>query len=301
MPSQISIVMPSYQQGSYLTQAIRSVLDQEFTHLELWVQDAGSVDETLPILKGISQTDSRLHWSSEPDQGQAHAVNKGFRRTTAPIIGWLNSDDVLYPGALGAVIRYFNQNPEVDVVYGEGDHIDPQGRFLERHPTEAWDPARLTESVIMAQPSVFFRRSVVERWGGLNESLHYCMDYEYWIRLSQKGASFLYIPWVLSGTRMHDGAKTLRHRQAMHAEINDMLRRHLGQVPERWLLNYACVVAGIDRRPSIGTLFRTAAVLPIALWAAWNWNRRVRPESLVVFSQGMREKAVRAWQRRKAA
>lgn len=301
MPPRLSVVMPSYNQAPFINEAIASVLDQEIDDIELIIQDGQSSDGTLDIIREWSDRDERVRCYSEPDSGQADAVNRALERTTGDIIGWLNSDDIFYPQSFAAVLRHFEKYPHAEVIYGEGDHIDPEGRFLRRHPTEDWDPERLAESVIISQPSAFLRREVVDRYGGLNESLHYCLDYEYWLRLARHGVHFQYIPWVLSATRMHPTAKTLQQRLPMHEEICAMLQQHFGRVNESWLLNYAFVAAGIGPQMSLATPFRLLSVLPLAAWAAYRWNRRVEPATLSGLGRGLRRKATRAWTHREAA
>jgi glycosyltransferase involved in cell wall biosynthesis len=293
--------MPSFNQGAYIARAIESVLSQEAPPLELIIMDAGSTDQTLDVIKSVARRDARLRWYSERDRGQAHAVNKAWARARGEVVGWLNSDDIYYPEAFAAVLDAFAKHPLADVIYGEGDHLDDQERFVNRHPTEAFHPRRLLESVIMPQPSVFLRREIIERAGGLDESLHYCLDYEYWIRLAGLGVRFQYIPRVLSGTRMHGSAKTVALRLAMHEEINDMLRRQLGRVPRPWLLNYAFVAAGADGRLSWRTPTRLPAVLFHAISAARRWNGSVTASDLVAWGHGVADKANRAIERRRAA
>ena len=301
MTPRISVVMPSYNQGPFITRAIESVLDQGIDDLEMIVMDGGSTDETVDILKRFVRKDSRIRFISEKDRGQAHAVNKGISQTTGQVIGWLNSDDLFYPDALPAVLKFFDSHPAIDVVYGDGDHIDVNDRILRRHPTELWDKTRLEETVFLSQPSTFFRRSVVQRCGLLDESLHYSLDYEYWIRLSQAGMSFAYLPRVLSGTRMHDGAKTIDRRLAMHTEVNDMLKSRLGHVPDSWLLNYAFVAAGADTHLRLSTPLRALAILPVAAHASIRWNGTLKGSSILEWAQGIGEKASRAWERKRAA
>jgi glycosyltransferase involved in cell wall biosynthesis len=297
----LSVVMPSLQQGAFIARAISSVLSQSFRAIELIVMDGGSTDQTLDILKHFARKDARLRWYSEPDAGQADAVNKGWQRATGKLIGWLNSDDIYYAEAFSAVTRHFASHPDTDVVYGEGDQVDINDRFLARHPTEPWNPRRLQESVILPQPSVFMRRQVIDKCGPLDTQLHYCMDYEYWLRLSQINATVRYIPWVLSGTRFHDGAKTLKHRLAMHAEVNDMLRRRLGKVPPAWLLNYAFVAAQADGQLKWSTPWRALSILPHAVRASWQWNHSLPPSTILRWGEGITDKAVRAIERRRAA
>ena len=134
----ISIVTPSFNQGRFIEAALESVHQEKNSGIEIEhiVFDACSSDETVSILDRWS---GRARWVSEPDRGQAHAVNKGILAARGPIIGWLNSDDIYYPGALPAVLAVFRENPQIDVVYGLADHVDVFGVPFEAYPTEPWD------------------------------------------------------------------------------------------------------------------------------------------------------------------
>lgn len=272
-PATVSVITPSYNQGKFVETTIRSVLDQPGPPVEYLVIDGGSDDETVSILKRYN---SRLSWLSEPDGGQADAVNKGLERASGEIIGWLNSDDVYYPGTIRAVRNYFGRHPGIDVVYGDGHHIDTDGHIIEAYYTESWDPQRLQDICFLCQPTVFFRRRVVERCGPLDADLQYCMDYEYWLRLRDLGMRFGYLRRYLAGSRLYADTKTLGQRVPVHAEINRMLRSRLRRVPDRWLSNYAHVVAeeqGLSREENP---LRFALATAGRTWlASVRWNRRV--------------------------
>jgi glycosyltransferase involved in cell wall biosynthesis len=267
----ISIVTPSYNQGRFIERTIRSVLDQGIPGLEHFVADGGSTDETVEVLR---RYDGRLRYVSARDGGQADAVNQAIAATSGAVIGWLNSDDVYLPGALAAVLAYFDAHPEADVVYGDAYHIDADDGVIELYYTEDWDFARLSDVCYLCQPAVFFRRSVVERFGTLDPALRYCMDYEYWLRV---GASipFVRIPGVLAGSRLYATNKTLGDRIPVHHEIARMLRSRLGYVPQRWIWNYAYAVVdtrGIDR----AEIHRHPLTLLGALaWGHLRWTGRV--------------------------
>lgn len=236
MHPSITIITPSYNQGSYIERTIHSVLAQNINGLEYWVIDGNSQDETQHLLQKYRD---QLKSISEPDRGQAHAVNKGLALAQGKIIGWLNSDDIYYPNALKTVLDFFEAHPDIDVVYGQALHIDTQDQFINAYPTEPWNPNHLKHYCYLAQPAVFFRRTILEKYGYLDEDLHYCLDYEFWLRLALKGARFAYLEQVLAATRLYPQTKTLSDPLKPREEALIMLQRHFTHIPSCWFLNYA--------------------------------------------------------------
>ncbi len=235
MSLQFSVITPSFQQGRFIERTIKSVLSQNIPDIEYVICDGGSTDETIEIIK---RYEDRIKWISEPDQGQADAVNRGIAMTNGDIIAWINSDDIYYPNTFKIVQEIFINNPEVQIIYGAADHIDEHDQFIEDYPTEYWNYQRLMETCYICQPAVFFRRSMLEKFGLLDVSLNYCMDYELWLRYG-KYVSFYYIPQKLAGSRLYNQNKTLGQRELVYREIQKMLQNKFGKIPDTWLWVYA--------------------------------------------------------------
>jgi hypothetical protein len=144
------------------------------------------------------------------------------------------------------VINIFKNNPEALVIYGKAYYIDEQDSFLGHYAVEPWNYQRLLQDCYLCQPAVFFKRSVVEQFGLLNESFHYSMDYEYWLRCG-KNIEFQYIPQVLAASRLYSTNKTLRNRPQVFYESSLAVKLHWGQVPDRWIVGYAFVKAETQR------------------------------------------------------
>jgi glycosyltransferase involved in cell wall biosynthesis len=231
----VSIVTPSYNQGSFIETTICSVLSQEGAQIEYLVMDGESSDGTIAILKKYRD---RLEFISEKDSGQAAAINKGFRKARGRIIAYLNSDDAYLPGAVAKAVHFMDEHPEYAMIYGEGYHVNAEGTILDRYPTEPFNPERLSEICFICQPTAFLRKEVFQTVGYLNESLHYCMDYDYWIRVT-KQHPVGYIPAYLATSTLHPGGKTLSKKYEAHREMLATVRKHYGRVPSRWIAAYA--------------------------------------------------------------
>jgi GT2 family glycosyltransferase len=231
-----SVIVPSFQQGEFLERTLQSILSQDGLDVEIIVQDGGSTDQSVEILK---RYESRLRWVSRRDNGQSAAINQGMRQATGEFLCYLNSDDVFYPGALRCVADYFRGHPDAQIVYGRADFIDEQDELIGAYPVEPWNYARLLETCFICQPACFWRRSTMERHGPLDESLHYAMDYEYWLRVGAT-TPFHFLPEKLANSRCHVRAKAFDHASAvLHTTIAILQRYHRGRIPPRWIIAYA--------------------------------------------------------------
>jgi glycosyltransferase involved in cell wall biosynthesis len=222
----VTIVTPSYNQGPFIRATIESVLAQDYPNIEYIVMDGGSTDETASI---VNEYASRLTWISEKDRGQSHAINKGFRMAKGSILAWINSDDVLLPGAVGKAVRAFERNPALGAVYGEGYLIDREGNVTSRFPhTQPFDLWRLVYvSDYILQQSTYFRRSALDDVGLLDEDLHYSMDWDLFIRIGKR-YPIGYVPEYLGCLREYPEAKSFTGGAPRAKEIARMLRRHTG-------------------------------------------------------------------------
>jgi glycosyltransferase involved in cell wall biosynthesis len=220
----VSIITPSLNQAAFIGAAIDSVLAQDYPSIEYIVVDGGSTDATLDILRGYG---SRIRWISEPDAGQSNAIDKGIRLTRGHVLAWLNADDVYVPGAVARAAQAFTQHPDCALVYGQAQDIDIHGHVIGlSRQIEPWNMRRLLEfGDFIVQPAAFFLRSAYDAVGGLDQSLHYCMDYDLWIKLGQR-YSVQYLAQPLAQTRIYDTTKTSSGGLGRLIEIEAMVRRY---------------------------------------------------------------------------
>lgn len=217
----VSVVTPSFNQGQYIEETIRSVLEQDYPHIEYWVIDGGSTDTTLQVLHRYSD---RVSWVSEADRGQSHAINKGWQRSTGQILAWLNSDDIYKPWAVRTAVEAFRAHPETALVYGELDIVTADRKFLQKAPIEPPNINRLLFGNIIGQPNAFVARWAIDQVGAVNEDLRYEMDHELWLRVvSSYPAHFM--PGVLAEFRIHDVCKNYAETDRFAPEWLRVLQR----------------------------------------------------------------------------
>ena len=226
----ITIITPSYNQGEYIEQTISSVLDQDYPDLEYIVMDGGSTDQTLALLR---KYEPKLIWVSEADRGQSHAINKGMQRATGEVIGYLNSDDQLMPGALLKVGRYFQDHPQAFWVTGKCRTVNDAEKDIRKPITlykNFWlstrSSAPLSVLNYVYQPATFWRREAMEKVGYFDESRYYAMDYDYWLRL-RKHYRLWFLDETLACFRVHPASKGSSSAKSQFDEQLQVARQHV--------------------------------------------------------------------------
>ncbi len=221
-----SIVTPSYNQGRYLEATLRSVLDQNYPRLEYVVQDGGSTDETPAVLERYRPVLTSCE--SVKDRGQAHALNLGFARTSGAIMAYLNSDDLLMPGALAYVARFFAGHPDVDAVYGHRIIIDENDNEIGRWIMPPHGDPAFTWNDYIPQETLFWRRRLWEAIGGaFDESLQFALDWDLLLRFRARGAKFTRLPRFLGAFRIHASQKSTVDVHTVGLRELNLLRQRL--------------------------------------------------------------------------
>lgn len=205
----VSIVTPSYNQGEFLEETIRSVLLQGYPNLEYIIVDGGSTDGSIEIIRKYAPW--LAYWVSEKDRGQSHAVNKGWARATGDIVAYLNSDDFYLPDTLQRAVEMLHNHPACALVYSDGYWVNEVGKpFLVQHSGPFTAQQMLTGRTPygIPQPTAFMRRTAVQSVGCLDEMLHMAMDFDLWVKLILRYSS-QYIPGKpLAALRFHGSMKT---------------------------------------------------------------------------------------------
>lgn len=228
----ISIVTPSFNQGQFIEDCIRSVTRQSGIDWEHLIVDAGSTDGTREVL----QKHPHLSWTSEPDQGMSDAINKGFRRATGDWVMWLNTDDFLLPGALEKVANHAEAHPEADVIYGECMYVDEQGRTIRRRTDHRFDRnILLFYGCYIQSTCTFLSRKIIQAGHLLDVRFKNCMDFDYYLRLSLAGYTFSFMPQALAAFRWHGENTSTSFAERRHRERVEIQRETLRRLGVSWL------------------------------------------------------------------
>lgn len=238
---QLSFVIPTRNQARFLAQCIDSCLAQNISDAEVLVVDGASTDDTRDVLRRYGD---RIRWISEPDRGQSDAINKGVRMAKGELIAWINSDDYyVSPHALAPLLDAFAAERDVDIVYGNGLRVDVEGRALgEYRATVPGRPAQILThpASFVLQPSLVFRRQLFLDVGGVDEGLHYTMDYELWIRMFAAARKARYVPGVVACARYHTDAKSIaamgkQIRELVHVKRGAADAYRIGPIDRAWM------------------------------------------------------------------
>jgi len=250
----VSILTPSFNQGRFLRDCLDSVARQTYPRLEHVVMDGGSTDGSPEIL---AESGAAVRWASEPDRGQADAVNKAFEASAGEIVGWVNSDDGLFAvDSVARMVAAFVRDPRAGVVYGDAALVDESGRIL-RHHRSRWPAGSLPLVSPIVQPAAFFRRSVVQPGEPLlRTKLHRFLDYELWLRLRARGVPFVHLPAVVAVDRDHPQRK-VRTTDEIFVEESSQLVDEYGPV------------FAVPRLRRVGGLARRMQ----GLGEVWRWER----------------------------
>jgi glycosyltransferase involved in cell wall biosynthesis len=203
----IAIVTPSYNQVEYIGATIDSVLTQKYPDLLYHVQDGGSTDGAVSVLKQYRG----LTWSSEPDAGQADAINKGFQDVDCDLMGYLNSDDILLPSTLNRVANFFKAHPDIDIVYGHRIFINADGEEIGRVVYPPHDARALLFVGYVPQETMFWRKRVSDEIGMFDPKFRYAMDWDFLLRAQAAGFRLARLPHFLGCFRVHKGQKNDIH------------------------------------------------------------------------------------------
>jgi GT2 family glycosyltransferase len=200
----VSIITPSFNQARYLEATVQSVLSQDYTPIEYILIDGASTDGSAEIIR--KHKDRFAYWVSEKDSGQSEAINRGLSRAKGEIVAWLNSDDYYLPNTISEVVKCFEANPNVVMIYGDMLAVDEHGQTTNILKYKQLSLEDLLCFQIIGQPSVFFRRAALEKAGLLDPTLHFLLDHHLWIRIARQG-KILHVPQIWSAARYHAEAK----------------------------------------------------------------------------------------------
>lgn len=225
----VSIVTPCLNRAAYLEQAILSLRAQDYPNIEHVVVDGGSTDQTLDILR---RHDAAVTWISEPDSGQAEALNKALAMARGSIIGWLNSDDLYQPGAVARAVDILSADPTVDLIYGTALLIDKDGNPLGVHRTKPFSVARLIwyDPFFFSPQSMFFRTRVVEIAGAFDVSLRYALDYDWLIRVGKECRVHRVSDQLGVMRRHEDATQGVANQSEYRRELVAVSRRYGGRL-----------------------------------------------------------------------
>ncbi|HEY9041764.1 MAG TPA: glycosyltransferase family 2 protein [Rheinheimera sp.] len=233
MTAQVTVVIPSFNQGNFLEDAIKSVLAQR-VNCELIIMDGGSSDESLQVIK---KYEPYLHyWQSEPDGGQANAINLGVAKGKAPYVCWLNSDDFFYPDMLSGLVSEAEKYPGASFVYGRAWNVSQNKKKRNPYLSFAFNYTLLRNYCFICQPATLIPRQHWQTANGVDSKLNLAFDYDLWFRLYRLFGKPRYVREFIAANRMHQYTKTNNNLDAHYAESVAVVKQHTGSAPIKWFL-----------------------------------------------------------------
>ena len=257
-----SVVIPNFNGVGFLSETLASIAAQHAAALDVIIVDGGSTDGSVEIIRSWAEANG-ARWVSEPDGGQAQAINKGFRMASGDIVTWLNSDDLLPPGAVARAIEEFEHDPELDFTWGFCLLIDADGRPIRIgnfHVRRDLAELRGSRNFVV-QPGTWFRRSVFDRFGYLDESYHFVFDYEFFLRMAGN-VKARFVPEVVSNFRIHSSSKTGSQHGKFLPEEWRAFRSHGGSINSPFVLDI------LRNRLMMPAVSRVTRPLRYILWRA---------------------------------
>ena len=236
-----SIITPNLNQGEFLQKNLISVSQQTYDSFEHIVIDGNSKDQSAEILKNYTHN-KHFIYLCDSDAGQSDAINRGFQIATGDILAWLNADDFYSTDeTISIVAKVFNENPDLDVVYGRGDYVDSSGTAKPAWIQENAENLNqtLSHSVGILQPALFFRRKLLKTVGYLDLKNEHSMDYDYWVRFALANSKFSFLDRNLASAQLHQDAKSIRAREAQLLETIEVCAKHFKFAHPRWITAYA--------------------------------------------------------------
>jgi glycosyltransferase involved in cell wall biosynthesis len=231
----LTVVIPSYNQGQYLDHAISSVFNLNL-NVEVFVMDGGSTDNSLHIIKKWS--DKLSYWRSFKDNGQAAAINEGVKLGSAPFVTWLNSDDFFYSNNLKFLFDTIKENSNIPAIYGDVNNYIEKYNIIHKINVEDFCSSRLIERCFIAQPGTLIRKSVWEHLNGLDENFTMSMDFDLWWRIYSNFGPLKYVNKTVAVNRDHKFTKTNNYKKKHYIESITIIKKYNGYVPIRWLLAF---------------------------------------------------------------
>lgn len=238
---QITVVVPSYNQGQFLDAALASIFSQNVP-VEVFVLDGGSQDCSVEVIRKWEH--QLAWWRSQPDKGQAAAVNEGIRMGTAPYVCWLNSDDLFLPDGLSTLLECIKFSGKQPAVYGRAWNIAEDGKRKGPYRTGLFSVRHLANRCFVSQPATLIRRDAWEAVGGLDETLHMAFDYDLWWKLYKAFGPLAHVSAFVAANRRHDATKTTRKRKEHYLEAMQIVRKYYGGVPLKWYIAWPVRVNG---------------------------------------------------------